>query len=210
MQRTFGGCAFALLSQLHSADGFDAFCVEVRHSRPFTAANREQRRQSAAGKRGGRSLAKPCAATLIRQRALNAKPLPRPLPFRIEHADQLLGRRAVLAEVRSESKVSCALSRPPPHAAHWRPGLWRTPHVCAASRLRSHQTPPAAGPPAQNRRSGDKALTRLKAAAPPTICRRSPRKHIVVSAPGRQRPPSAVRPCRCSPAVVGAEQRAVG
>ncbi len=184
----------ALLSQLRSADEFDAFCVEkfaAIHARFTAAMNREQRVSLLLGEAGADAVWRALRGNTHQQQALNAKnPYRGLLAFEIEHADQLLGRRAVLAEVRERIQ---GLLRSEP-ARRMLPligalGCGKTSFLRAGLLASFLQTTPSGkAPPAQNERSGDKRSD------PPKESGRGPtddlpqvsRKHIVVSAPGER------------------------
>lgn len=98
----------ALLSQLRSADEFDAFCVEkfaAIHQRFTAAMNREQRVNLLLQEAGADAVWRALRGNTNQQHALNAKnPYRGLLPFDLEHADQFLGRGTVIAELRLRIK----------------------------------------------------------------------------------------------------------
>lgn len=95
----------ALLSQLRSADEFDAFCLEKFasvHALFTTAMNREQRIGLLLQEAGADAVWRALRGGATQRQALNARnPYRGLLPHDIEHAEQLSGRKAAVAEVRT-------------------------------------------------------------------------------------------------------------
>lgn len=102
----------ALLNQLRSADEFDAFCQEKFasvHAKFTTAMNREQRIGLLLQEAGAEAVWRALRGGAGQLQALNARnPYRGLLPFEIEHADQLLGRKAAVAEVRAQIQARLA------------------------------------------------------------------------------------------------------
>lgn len=102
----------ALLNQLRSADEFDAFCLEKFasvHAQFTTALNREQRISLLLQEAGAEAVWRALRGGANQLQALNARnPYRGLLPFEIEHADQLLGRKAAVAEVRTRMQQRIA------------------------------------------------------------------------------------------------------